>query len=246
MFVLDLFSGIGGFSLGLERAGMKTVAFCEIDEKCRQVLKKHWPDVPVFTDVKELNADLVLGKLHLDKLAPGSYFKNLANKPLTQWELNMAGRLKKLTPEQAEECVRMYDAGSSIQDVADCFCVSRQGMWDLLRRRTKIRSNLKYGKENHFYRGGKLASDRAQNILEKAILRGSVEKKYVCEFCGESGKFANGRTKVQAHHPDYNKPLDVIWLCQPCHHEWHKNNTPVPVMEAREESVDVICGGFPC
>ena len=31
MNVLDLFSGIGGFSLGLERAGMRTVAFCEID-----------------------------------------------------------------------------------------------------------------------------------------------------------------------------------------------------------------------
>ena len=39
--VLDLFSGIGGFSLGLERAGMETVAFCEIDKFCQKVLKKH-------------------------------------------------------------------------------------------------------------------------------------------------------------------------------------------------------------
>jgi DNA (cytosine-5)-methyltransferase 1 len=39
--VLDLFSGIGGFSLGLERAGgFETVAFCEIDPFCRRVLKK--------------------------------------------------------------------------------------------------------------------------------------------------------------------------------------------------------------
>ena len=45
MNVLDLFSGIGGFSLGLERAGMSTVAFCETDEYCRQVLRKHWPGV---------------------------------------------------------------------------------------------------------------------------------------------------------------------------------------------------------
>ena len=36
--VLDLFSGIGGFSLGLEMAGMKTIAFCEIDKKCHYVL----------------------------------------------------------------------------------------------------------------------------------------------------------------------------------------------------------------
>ena len=45
--VLDLFSGVGGFSLGLERAGMNTVAFCEQDETCQKVLKKHWPKTPI-------------------------------------------------------------------------------------------------------------------------------------------------------------------------------------------------------
>lgn len=57
MRVLDLFSGIGGFSLGLERAGMKTVAFCEIEPFCRAVLRKHWPEVPCYDDVRELTAD---------------------------------------------------------------------------------------------------------------------------------------------------------------------------------------------
>lgn len=57
MNVLDLFSGIGGFSLGLERAGMKTVAFCEVDKKCQQVLKKHWPGVPIFDDVATLKGE---------------------------------------------------------------------------------------------------------------------------------------------------------------------------------------------
>ena len=53
--VLDLFSGIGGFSLGLERAGgFETVAFCEIDPYCRRVLEKHWPGVPCFEDVNTL------------------------------------------------------------------------------------------------------------------------------------------------------------------------------------------------
>ena len=54
MRVLDLCSGIGGFSLGLQRAGMETVAFCEIDEFCRKILNKHWPHVPVFKDIKAL------------------------------------------------------------------------------------------------------------------------------------------------------------------------------------------------
>ena len=57
MRVLDLFSGIGGFSLGLERAGMETVAFCEYDEKCRQVLKKHWPKIPQYNDVRTLTKE---------------------------------------------------------------------------------------------------------------------------------------------------------------------------------------------
>lgn len=50
--VLDLFSGVGGFSLGLERTGgFQTVQFVEQDPACQRVLKKHWPDVPLHDDV---------------------------------------------------------------------------------------------------------------------------------------------------------------------------------------------------
>ena len=55
MKVLDLFSGIGGFSLGLEWAGMETIAMCEKDKFCRQVLAKHWPDITIHEDIRKLD-----------------------------------------------------------------------------------------------------------------------------------------------------------------------------------------------
>ncbi len=63
--VLDLFSGIGGFSLGLERTGgFETVAFCEIEDYPRRVLAKHWPDVPIYADALRrdgITVDVICG-----------------------------------------------------------------------------------------------------------------------------------------------------------------------------------------
>jgi DNA (cytosine-5)-methyltransferase 1 len=55
---VDLCSGIGGFALGFEWAGLsKPVLFCDIEPWSRKVLAKHWPDVPIADDVKELASD---------------------------------------------------------------------------------------------------------------------------------------------------------------------------------------------
>ena len=65
--VLDLFSGIGGFSVGLEATGkFKTIGFCEQDKFCQKILRKHWNDVPIYEDIKKLDArkikaDVVVG-----------------------------------------------------------------------------------------------------------------------------------------------------------------------------------------
>ena len=215
--MLDLFSGIGGFSLAASWTGqIETVAFCEIEPYCQKVLHKHWPDVPIFPDIKELRGDDILN------LAKDSKYNH---------------------------AVKLYEQGLSIQQVADYFRITRQAMHQILKRRgVDFRPQQRSGQENHFYRGTK-ASDHAQNLLEQAIEDGLMERKTVCEKCGDSGTFKNGRTKIQAHHTDYNKPLDVIWLCQKCHYEWHEQYRAIEREVMPDESttgtIDIVCGGFP-
>lgn len=89
--VLDLFSGIGGFSLGLERAGMETVAFCEIDPFCRRVLAKHWPDVPIHHDVRALKAtdveavDVICGGFPCQDISNAGHRKGIGGERSGLW-----------------------------------------------------------------------------------------------------------------------------------------------------------------
>jgi DNA (cytosine-5)-methyltransferase 1 len=66
--LIDTFSGIGGFSYAAEKlvGGFKTVAFVECESYCQKVLKKHWPDVPIYDDIKSYrpepySADVICG-----------------------------------------------------------------------------------------------------------------------------------------------------------------------------------------
>ena len=69
--VLDIFSGIGGFSIGLEAAGLQTVAFCEINPFCRKILTRHWPSVPIFSDVTTIHKEDLKALPPIDVIAGG-------------------------------------------------------------------------------------------------------------------------------------------------------------------------------
>ena len=128
--VLDLFSGIGGFSLGLERTGgFETVAFCEIEEFPRRVLAKHWPEVPCYHDVRELTgARLAADGITVDVITGGfpcQRFSSAArgrNNAADLWP-EMARVVSELRPEFviAENVKR-----EPIARAADYFC--RLGM----------------------------------------------------------------------------------------------------------------------
>lgn len=103
--VLDLFSGIGGFSLGLERTGgFETVAFCEIDPFCQKVLKKHWPDVPIYHDVRMLEhdgtVDVITGGFPCQNLSSLGDRTGLAGNKSGLWR-EMAGHISKYRPRFA-------------------------------------------------------------------------------------------------------------------------------------------------
>ena len=69
--VLDIFSGIGGFSIGLEAASMQTVAFCEINPFCQKILKKHWSSVPIFFDITTIDKKDLKTLPRIDVIAGG-------------------------------------------------------------------------------------------------------------------------------------------------------------------------------
>lgn len=73
-------------------------------------------------------------------------------------------------------------------------------------------------------------NDKVRLAVFRAMKRGLIQRE-PCEGCGTAGMQVNGIPSVVAHHDDYNRPLDVRWLCVPCHADWHKNNDPVPMRE---------------
>lgn len=92
MKVLSLFSGVGGFDMGLEAAGMTTVFQCEIDKHARSVLDHHWPDVPKWDDVSTLTGAHILEMTGgVDVVAWGSPCQ----------DLSLAGKRAGLTGERS-------------------------------------------------------------------------------------------------------------------------------------------------
>jgi DNA (cytosine-5)-methyltransferase 1 len=79
MKVLSLFSGVGGFDMGLENAGMQTVFQCEWDKHCRTILDRHWPTVPKWDDVSTLTGEHILTHAPvIDVVAWGSPCQDLS------------------------------------------------------------------------------------------------------------------------------------------------------------------------
>ncbi len=116
--VLDLFSGIGGFSLGLERTGgFETVAFCEIEPRAAAVLQHHWPSVPVHGDVTTRllvagEADVIVGGFPCQDISIAGGSAGLAGARSGLWrELVRAIRLVRPLYAIVENVAALLDRG---------------------------------------------------------------------------------------------------------------------------------------
>lgn len=109
---------------------------------------------------------------------------------------------------------------------------------DHLRAYEKARANdpkrVQARKEYAQTEQGKIARQRASKAYQerypmkyaaKVITRNAIRdgKLIRAESCSECGS----KEKVEGHHDDYSKPLEVRWLCEKCHKAWHKYNEPV-------------------
>lgn len=127
--------------------------------------------------------------------------------------------------KEYQEAVQMYESGLSIEDVASFYGVTRQSMHKWLRRRNvTMRPNIRLRDENVFFRGGVTQDERARSIYRNAIRKGVLVNPKQCSECGST-------SHVSGHHDDYNKPLDVRWLCHSCHYDWHQINKALPAID---------------
>jgi len=221
---VSLFTGIAMIDLAAMWAGFTTIGQVEISDYSTAVLEKHFPDVPRWRDIRDVSMEsyMLTAMPIYDMAAPRN--------------------------EKYDEAVELYKQGFSVRDVAFYFGVTHQAMWKILGRRTTLRPQKQEGGDNVFYRDGSSTDKRAQHLVEKAIKIGLLVPQ-PCEECGASVyPYKDGRRGIIAHHKDYNKPLEVNWLCEQHHYDWHKHNRATPREGGDKKEVirpTLVSGGFP-
>lgn len=110
----------------------------------------------------------------------------------------------------AERCRRYYDR--KYRGVKDSGLIKRG--WTKGKSKREARDSINAACKRRWGNQSKRVKGKAKFKLHQSIVSGEVEKGTFCLVCGS-------RKEVQAHHEDYNRPLDVIWLCRQCHAFFH-------------------------
>ena len=131
-------------------------------------------------------------------------FKCKAVRPLTEFYKHAAmsdGYLNK-----CKECAKKDSLNHRNQNLEKIRANDRERGKSPERKKLKALINKRWRDED-------TRRQKAHNAVRRAIVSGALERK-CCERCGNE--------KSLAHHEDYDKQLEVMWLCQPCHKQRHK------------------------
>ena len=113
----------------------------------------------------------------------------------------------KANPDKKKQWSRNYATSEAGLERAKSYLLTERG-------KAVSKNRAKNYRKNHPIR------DRATYLVSYEIKCGRLIRPEVCSSC-------NAECKPHGHHDNYTKPLDVTWLCEPCHKKWHKENKPI-------------------
>lgn len=220
----SFFAGIGGFDLGFQRAGMRPVFHCEIDPYCQQILKRHWPEVPLHGDIKELTpgaipqADLWAGGWPCQDVSHANAQRKGINGKRSGLFFEFAALARKVRPAwivlENVSGLLSSDEGKAFESVIDELEeIGYLGVWfacntlsaGLPHNRERVFLVGSYRSESayEFYSdGGKLLRDNAPGETREAQVRPSFSKEFVGNtplLVQRRGGF--GYTKAKSYSP---------------------------------------------
>ena len=137
---------------------------------------------------------------------------------------------KRLSTDKIKHAVFLYKSGMTLREIGKIMDRHHDSIYELLKKEgVKFRPMPQKSLVHPWFRGGSFHDEEASYKVGLALKSGLLIRPNNCSKCGiKNKKTRNGKSYIQAHHCDYNKPLVVTWLCKSCHHHWHEHNKAIP------------------
>lgn len=136
-------------------------------------------------------------------------------------------RQRCLSDIEVKEAVSLYNYGLDTKEIGVLFGCSQTTIRRWIRKHTPLKRGA-FGSHNCNHKNGGNRDRNANSTIQRMISRGLIVPPKICSKCGKRQTLSNGKAGICAHHPDYNKPLEVEWLCASCHRYWHRNYVAIP------------------